>query len=656
MTAQENVINYLNKKNYKDAEEIFRQNPIFDYSSKSPLIKYEYFEFYNLEKKNPIFLRVLLNYISLINLLFDHNLSPIQENLINFCAKITYEKKGSEHIKLILMAKSSTEVYNIYFQKGKDIFKDCKYKIQDIDENEDDLKGIGYTFQELGKIFVNDYVIGTNKGIELPNILFYIKSTEETQKLLNTLNSVPANLKLNLNEILDNSGVTEFDHIIKLNQDLTINENNPYFRYIKQVKTDERNSPVKYGELVLKKNFIYILEFKSSFAMNKDIANLQNLSEKYLMLYNIEQIPNNINNSQFSILYFYNNQENLGYRNFEGYNINLNLWRFLYINPSCQIVPVIKLSSEVKQLRKDFEEEKVKNSQLRKDFEEEKVKNSKLRKDFEEEKLNNARLVNNLEEKISRIKFDFDEINKMYRDKYPEVNLKMNDSLEEKYLENKIENSFKEKIKTIKTIKEFPELDDLFKMFEKGMNEFIKVDDKDKLEIDDKNNIYQKKIQGEIKDEEFKKCYEVLAPCIGYKKASVNFFEIQKYFYNKTQKKDDEMCEIYSYIYSCLFGTRDINQTRASIEAFYSSEEKNFIELLRNIIKYTFYYDKKRKGKPYYLLTLLKELVHNGDEATYNIMFELRHKSQYEFIFMTIVLFNSDCSIYRSGFEYFGKK
>ena len=379
MTAQENVINYLNKKNYKDAEEIFRQNPIFDYSSKSPLIKYEYFEFYNLEKKNPIFLRVLLNYISLINLLFDHNLSPIQENLINFCAKITYEKKGSEHIKLILMAKSSTEVYNIYFQKGKDIFKDCKYKIQDIDENEDDLKGIGYTFQELGKIFVNDYVIGTNKGIELPNILFYIKSTEETQKLLNTLISVPTNLKLNLNEILDNSGVTEFDHIIKLNQDLTINENNPYFRYIKQVKTDERNSPVKYGELVLKKNFIYILEFKSSFAMNKDIANLQNLSEKYLMLYNIEQIPNNINNSQFSILYFYNNQENLGYRNFEGYNINLNLWRFLYINPSCQIVPVIKLSSEVKQLRKDFEEEKVKNSQLRKDFEEEKVKNIKKR-------------------------------------------------------------------------------------------------------------------------------------------------------------------------------------------------------------------------------------------------------------------------------------
>ena len=635
MTAQENIINYIKEKNYNDAEEIFKQNPIFDYSSKSPLLKYEFFEFYDLKKKNPIFLRVLLNYISLINLLFDQNLFPIQEYLMKFCAKLTYEEKSPKLIKLILMAKSSTEVYNIYFQKGKDIFQYCKYKIEDIDEKEDDIKGIGYSFQELGKIFVNDYVIGTNKGIDLPNILFYIKSTEETQKLLNTLITVPTDFKLNLNEILDNSGVTEYDHIIKLNQDLTISENNPYFRYIKQVKTDERNSPVKYGELVLKENFIYFLEFKTSFTMNEETAKLQNLSKKYVMLYNIDQIPNNINNSQFSILYFYNNRENLGYRNFEGYGINLNLWRFLYINPSCQIVPVIKLSSEVKQLRKDFEEEKLKN-------EEEKLKNSQLRKDFEEEKLKH--------------KFFMDLMNEKWRDKFGEDISKVDDSLEEKYLENKIEKLFNEKIKTIKTIKDFHKLDDLFRMFEKGMNEFLNVDQKDKLEIDAKNTIWQKKIEGEIKDEEFKKCFDVLAPCIGGKKASVNFFEIQNFIHNKTKKKDDEMNEIYNCIYSCLFGTREVNKKNVSIEAFYKGEKCNFIELLRNIIKYTFYYDKKRKGKPYYLLTLLKELVDNGDKATYNIMFNLKHKSLYEFIFMTIILFNSDCSIYRDGFEYFGKK
>ena len=187
MNSQAKVINFIREEEYKEAEETFIHNPVFDYISKNPLIKYESFEFYYTKKKNPIFLRVLLNYISLINLLNDEKLSPIQEILIKFCAKFTYENKDNENIKLILMAKSSTEVYNIYFQKLKDIFKDSACKIEDIDEEEDDIKGIGYTFQELGKIFVNDYVIGTNKGIELPNILFYIKSTEETQKLLNTI-------------------------------------------------------------------------------------------------------------------------------------------------------------------------------------------------------------------------------------------------------------------------------------------------------------------------------------------------------------------------------------------------------------------------------------------------------------------------------------
>ena len=51
MTAQENIINYIKEKNYDDAAEIFKQNPIFDYSSKSPLLKYEFFEFYDLKKK-----------------------------------------------------------------------------------------------------------------------------------------------------------------------------------------------------------------------------------------------------------------------------------------------------------------------------------------------------------------------------------------------------------------------------------------------------------------------------------------------------------------------------------------------------------------------------------------------------------------------------
>ena len=469
MNSQAKVANFIKEKKYNEAAEIFAKSPIFDYSSQNDLIKFESFEFFNKENKNPIFLRVLLNYISLINLIADQNLFPIQDILMKFCAKFTYEKLSEDTIKLILMAKSSTEVYNIYFEKGKDIFKDCQYEIDKIDEEEDDKKGVGYTFQELGRIFVNDYVIGTNKGIELPNILFYIKSTEEIQKLLNNIITVPKGFKLNSNEIIDKSGVNEFDHIIKLNQDLTINESNPYFRYIKQIKTDEKNSPVKYGELVLKKDYIYILEFKTSFSINDDIARLQNLSEGYVKLYNVDQPSNN---NEFGILYFYNNQENLGYKNFDGFHINLNLWRFLYINPSCQIVPVIKLSSEVEQLKKDFEEEKLKNAKLQEDFTKEKLKNQLF----------------------------FSKINEKWRAKFNEDILEFNKSLNEKYLQSLIENSFQEKIKEIKSSKEFNKFQDLFKKYEKGMNEFITVDEKDKLEIDTNNKTYMKKFEKKIKD------------------------------------------------------------------------------------------------------------------------------------------------------------
>lgn len=623
MNSVEQVANFIKEKKYNEAAEIFTTSPIFDYSSKSPLIKYKSFEFYDTQKKNPIFLRVLINYISLINLMADQNLLPIQEILTKFCAKFTYEKKSEENIKLILMAKSSTEVYNIYFQKGKDIFKDCLYKIENIDEKNEDIMGTGYTFQELGKIFVNDYVIGTSKGIELPNILFYIKSTEETQKLLNSIITVPKGLKLNVNEIMDKSGVTEFDHIIKLNQNLTINENNPYFRYIKQIKTDEKNSPVKYDELVLKENYIYIFEFKTSFVMNDDVAKLQNLSEEYVKLYNIDQTSNN----EFGILYFYNNRENLGYRSFDGYNINLDLWRFLYINPSCQIVPVIKLSSEVKQLRKEFEEEKSKNIKLRNDFEEEKSKNELL----------------------------FFKMNEKWNDKYGEnmVNL---DNIEEEKLEIIIANSFKETIKTIKSIKGFKKFDNLFSKYQNGMNEFINVDKEDKLEIDSNNKIWKNKLNEEIKDDEYKKCFDLLAPCIGSNRVSANFFIIQDFIYNKTQKKEDEMHEIYNYIYSCLFGKRDIKNKKASPEKFYQNASEKSKKLLQNIIKFTFYYDKKRKGKQYYLLTLLKELIENGNDQIHQTMFNLRYKTLYECIFMTIVLFNSDNENYRNGFEYFPKK
>ena len=74
------------------------------------------------------------------------------------------------------MAKSSIEVYNIFFQKEEEIFNNVTLNLTDIDWNQAKTNSDGYTFQEISIIFVNDYVIGRNKGIDLPNILFYINS------------------------------------------------------------------------------------------------------------------------------------------------------------------------------------------------------------------------------------------------------------------------------------------------------------------------------------------------------------------------------------------------------------------------------------------------------------------------------------------------
>ena len=658
MTTEEKILNFLKDKKYSEAAETFRYTPIFNYYSKEPLIKYEFFEFSKKTRKNPIFLRILLNYISLINLLDNLHLEKFLEILLTFGCKITYENLDNNFIKLILMVKSSTEVYDIFFKKGMDIFENMKENLVDIDDKEEDIKGIGYAYQELAKIFVNDYIIGTEKGTELPNILFYMNSTQETQKFLDKIIKSQNKLKLNTSEnITDKKGFNEFDHIIQMKQDLTINKNNPYFRYIKKVNFNENNSPIQYGDLALRKNEIYILEFKNSFTMNDDIAKIEAHAKNYVKFYNtdITQIENTNQENEFKILYFYNNQENLGYRNISGYNITIDLWRFLYMNPSCQIVPVVNLSSEIYQLNKDNSNIKKEITTLNATIKLLTNENTSLKGEIatlkgEITSLKEENLLLKEEIKGNKLIFDYQisQFNLKWKEKFGEEIIQKED---ERYLQIEIENSFKEKMSPITKIDELNSLDALFKKFEKGMNEFININEIDKLEIDPKNDIWRKKLTKELDDNDFKLCFEVLAPCIGNNKSSVNFFIIQQYFYNKT-KKNDEMSEIYKYIYSSLFGKRKI-KSKASIEIFYKYATKKEANLLIDIIKYTFYYDKKRKGKQYYLLTLLKHLVKKGNTEIHETMFNLRHKTLFELIFMTIVLFNLDNSNLRHGFEYF---
>ena len=226
-------------------------------------------------------------------------MSEFHQGLLYFCAKFSYEIQNG-YIKLVLMAKTQIEIYNAVFCQGCDkIFENIKAEIKNSIDFSFDKKGnesIGFTFQELGKVFINDYIVGRDKGEELPNILFYIKSIEKMNKLIGKMFVVPEKYKLDLNEkISDFSGINEFDNIILLSQDFVINENNPYFRYIKTLN----GGIAEYSNLEFKKNVIYILEFKHSYKMNEEIAKIEQIALKYLELYN-KDICNIENYSNYS--------------------------------------------------------------------------------------------------------------------------------------------------------------------------------------------------------------------------------------------------------------------------------------------------------------------------------------------------------------------
>ena len=623
MEEQDEMINLIHEKKYTDAAEIFRKTPILNYQTENEIFNLDVFEYSMTKKKNPVFLRVLLNYISLINILLDQkiSMSEFHQGLLYFCAKFSYEIQNG-YIKLVLMAKTQIEIYNAVFCQGCDkIFENIKAEIKNSIDFSFDKKGnesIGFTFQELGRVFINDYIVGRDKGEELPNILFYIKSIEKMNKLIGKMFVVPEKYKLDLNEkISDFSGINEFDNIILLSQDFVINENNPYFRYIKTLN----GGIAEYSNLEFKKNVIYILEFKHSYKMNEEIAKIEQIALKYLELYNkdISNIENSSKYSDYQILYFYNYLENIGYKNLTGYNINSNIWKFLYLSPSSQIEQVSNLSLKVKQLDKKVNvlEQKM----------------NLVHKDYEEMKNVNKLLQNKI-----------DKIEKIISQNQPKIIMKKDDFSLTRNIKYKIDEEFQDISKTIKNIKEMNSYNTLFDKYKNEINNFINPEEK--LE-DDKNSRWEKDLfDGEISDD--KTCFQLIAPCIGYKKASKNYKKIQTYFFSKINK-DNNMSEIYKYLYKCFYGTRKL-EDKSSFETFFKGES-GIRELLVNIVKYTFYCERNGSEKSYYLLAVLKELIEKGDDIIKNYVFKLREKTLYQVVLMSIVFINYDNRLNYKGYE-----
>ena len=568
MEADKTVIDLIKEKKYSEAAETFNKTPILDYETENPIITLNLFEYSSTAKKNPVFFRVLLNYISLINILLDQDIEAkdFHQILFQFNAKFTYEELGKGFIKIILMAKSTIDVYNLIFHEKEKAFENVEQNMKqtiDLDFDKNGQESIGYTYQELARVFLNDYIIGRGKGMVLPNLLFYIKSTNKIQNLIGKFFKIPSDLKVDLNEIYTQSGINEFDNIVLLKDDIIINENNPYFRYIKTVQ----GSNAVYEKLELKKEVIYIIEIKHSYTMNKNIVDIQNLGKLYVEIYNknVYDINETSNFQDFKILYFYNYFENLGYKNLSNLKLDQNKWKFLYLSPSCQIMPVTKLSSEVFSLKK-------KVTILEKTIEGYKEKIDRI----DQIERDNALLkekFNNLEAIILKNKFG------------KGLEQKKNEEFKiDKDLKYKIDEDFQELSKQIAEIDELKKYDKLFIDYEEGIENFINPEEKLEINIADKS--WEKELKDEIPDD--KTCFQLIAPTIGYKKASKNYFKIQRYLYKKIEKKD-EMSEIYQYIYYCFYGRRKLEDKSSPEKYFYDknkqNKQTNLKDILVNIVK-----------------------------------------------------------------------
>ena len=649
MERQGKIFTLIGQKKYDEAFRIYEETPIFQLKTEKPLLLYKYFEFSKVHNKNPVFLRVLLNYISLINILFDYLEDEpfnFHNALFKFCAKFCFETKDN-FTQFVLMVKSNISVYNNIFEKNQNTFKNTGYELGTIDydfkKNGTDIAGIGYSFQELGKTFIKDEILGDEVGVELPNLIFYLESNQQVESLIGKIFFLPANCKMNFEERRINFGYNEVDQVILINKDFTITKDELYFQNIEIGENDK----LKVADFKFTKDCVYFLEYKSNGALIK-IEESEKINNLYITLFN-NNVINNLKTpnlqSKFS-LHVYDHDENSGHRIIKknnGENNNSNI-KFIYLNPSCQMKPLMNLKTQVYVIKEELSEYKILTN---KKFEE-------YDKKFNEINQKSSTSINNIKETniIPAQQNKFNEINGVslvtnsqthFFDGF--IYYPMNPELK-----NNIENSFKEIASEVNNIKDLNKFEKLFEDNEQGIEEFLQIIEDIHLSC---NTNINEDIKN-LKDGDYSLCYNLLASYIGKNKLyPKNFNVIKKFFFNKI-KKNDEMKFIYKAIYLCLFGTR--TEDNSIIEKFYPSAKTQFVESLNNIIKYTFCLDLKRKGKEYYMLLLFKELLKCGYSPILETIITFKDKSFFWMIFIVIILINSENQYFYNFFNDFKKK
>lgn len=205
-------------------------------------------------------------------------------------------------------------------------------------------------------------------------------------------------------------------------------------------------------------------------------------------------------------------------------------------------------------------------------------------------------------------------------------------------LKNQIENSFKEIASSVKANCDIIKFDIIFTEYKQEMDEFLKEGNLLKIYKKDKKDKKENIKINYLKDDDYSLFFEMFESYIGKSKNPPNYSLIKHFILNKIRKKDDDRKLIYIVLYLCFFGNKA--EDKNNPEALYPSEKKELINGLKNIVKYTFYYDILRKRKEYYMLLLFQELIKCNSDFIFEEIIIFKDKGLFVTILIIIILIN----------------
>ena len=546
--------NIENKEIIKCAQELSMIPILEDEICPNALFSVESFEIVSNENSNPIFIRNLLNIISIINFVWiasKNKIDSFHEILLTIGIMFSYtfrnEKNDKEGIDYVLLSTIPTSIYESIAKYGKKSFKNpSKFNFDEsffsTDKNEIQ---IGYVYEQNS--IANLISELKDKGLKIcPKIMYYL-SYEFSKNLFNKkIFNNPGNFN-ELNHVNNGFyGFNEIDFSFILSDDHKFFENNLLNRVKERGKDHIEYTSYKSdnpNEITFRKNSNIFIEYKANISADKieeTLKNLKKLSIRFSLCYKntaFQDLEKKFSTNDLAYNLFYNNKRD------KILNLKtLDNEAEIYFNSGfVEISSIVSLQNQIREVNLTIDKIKENNNYLKnkvedmenahKEYVEESNKKindmENAHKIYEEEsnkKINDMENANKeyVEESNKKIN-DMENAHKIYEE---ETNKKINDlnktitnltkQLEKSNNENKLNFSIidlkniKHDKNTIKKILEKAKKDknisifNIFKFnydkYKKCLDLFLKIYEEEKIISYSKNLIGKKLIEQEQKD------------------------------------------------------------------------------------------------------------------------------------------------------------